>query len=175
MISPDGVRPYSGRAVSPDSVARRFGVGTMVTGSVRQDGDRLRVAVRLTDARTGVQMSSETFDEPVDSLLVLRDRLSGEVARQFRIRLGEQVTLQERRAGTTVAEAWNLLLRADRLRDQANGLSLAARDRYRQADSLLGMAAALDPPWPEPGETGSRRAARSAGRSGTGLRSRPRS
>jgi TolB-like protein/tetratricopeptide (TPR) repeat protein len=154
VISPDGVRPYHGRPVSPDSLARRLAVGTIVTGSVRQVGDRLRVAIRLTDARTGVQLSTESFEQPFDSLLALRDRLSEEVARQLRIRVGEQVQLGERRAGTTVAEAWDLLLRAERLRDQADNLSgpdtSEARRLYRQADSLLSAAEALDPRWAEP-------------------------
>ena len=154
VISPDGVRPYRGQFVSLDSLARRFGVGTMVTGSVEQVADRLRVAIRLIDAPTGTQLSSESFEAPLDSLLTLRDRLSEEVARQLRIRLGKELQLRERRAGTTVAEAWNLLLHAERLRAEADELSgsdsSTALGVYRQADSLLAAAAVLDPRWADP-------------------------
>jgi eukaryotic-like serine/threonine-protein kinase len=154
VISPDGVRSYSGRPVSPDSVARHLNVGTIVTGSVREIGKRLRVAIRLTDAHTGVQLSSESFDQPTDSLLALRDELSEKVAHQLRVRLGEEVELRERRAGTRVAEAWDLLLRAERLSQETRELSsrdtVVARRLYLDADSLLAAATALDPRWAEP-------------------------
>ena len=154
VISPDGVRPFRGRSVPPDSVARALHVGTLVTGSLSRDAEAVRVSVRLADPATGVQLSSQTFDEPPGNILAVRDRLAEEVARQLRVRLGREVQLHERRRGTTVPEAWDLVLRAEQLREQAHGLllqdSTAIRSLVGDADSLLRKAERLDPAWPEP-------------------------
>ena len=154
VISPDGVRPFRGRGVPPDSLARSLGVGTLVTGSLTRDADRLRMSVRLIDAATGVQLSSESFEQPLPNVLALRDRLTEEVARQLRMRLGQAVQLRERRLAATVPAAWELLLRAEELRHQAGDLllqdSVAIRTLLREADSLLRQAERLDHAWPEP-------------------------
>ena len=154
VISPDGVRPFRGRAVAPDSLSRLFGVGTLVTGSVSRAADRLRVTVRLTDAPSGVQLSSESVEQPLGSLLALRDRLTEEVARQLRVRLGEAIRLHERRRAASVPQAWELLLRAEALRQQTDRLllrdSATARALFLEADSMLRRAQRLDPGWAEP-------------------------
>jgi TolB-like protein len=154
VISPDGVRPFRGRGVPPDSLARSLGVGTLVTGSLSQDADRLRMSVRLIDAATGVQFSSESFEQPLPNVLALRDRLTEEVARQLRMRLGQAVQLHERRLAATVPAAWELVLRAEELRHQAGDLllqdSVVIRALLGEADSLLRRAGHLDRAWPEP-------------------------
>jgi eukaryotic-like serine/threonine-protein kinase len=154
VISPDGVRPLRGKSLAPDSLARAFKVGTLVTGSVSQAADRLRVSVRLADAPSGVQLSSVTFEQPFGNLLELRDHLTTEVAHQLRVRLGEEVELRERRQAATVPAAWELLLRAEGLRRQTDQLllqdSVTARGLFLEADSLLQVAERLDPGWAEP-------------------------
>ena len=154
VISPDGVRPYRGRDVPLDSIARALRIGTLVTGTVSNAGDQLRTSVRLTDAATSTQLFSETFEKPFGDVLDLRDQIAEEIARQLRVRLGEAVQLQERKAGTRNPAAWDLVHRAEHLRDHAAELSPseapASRGLLHEADSLLVMAQKLDPVWPEP-------------------------
>jgi serine/threonine-protein kinase len=153
VISPDGVKPYRGRGVPLDSLARVFEVGTLVTGTLSRSGDRLRASVRLTDAANAVQLYSGSFERPLGDLLDLRDQLAEEVARQLRIRLGEAVQLRERRSGTDNVLAWNLVRQAEQLREQAAGLkqdSATNRALLEEADSLLAKAQDQDPAWIEP-------------------------
>jgi len=154
VISPDGVRPYRGRDLPLDSLAKVFDVGTIVTGTLSRSGDRLRASVRLTDAANAVQLYGGTFERPFGDLLELRDQMADEVVRQLRIRLGEAVQLTERRAGTKNAVAWDLVQRADQLRARAMELpsteSATARGILSEADSLLIRAGTLDAGWPEP-------------------------
>jgi TolB-like protein len=154
VISPNGVRPYRGRDPPLDSLSRVLQVGTIVTGSLDRADDRLRASVRLLDAKSGVQLHSGTLEKPAGDVLVLRDEMADEVARQLRIRLGEVVELSERRAGTKNAAAWDLLLRAEQMRNQAQEFpgseSAAARSVLREADSMLVVAERLDTSWSEP-------------------------
>jgi serine/threonine-protein kinase len=154
VISPDGVRPYRYRDVPLDSLAHLFKVGTVVTGTLSGTPRRLRASVRLTDAANGVQLFSGTFEKPVGDVLALRDEMADEVTRQLRIRLGEAVQLQERRALTRNAVAWDLVLQAEQIRGELlefpTSDSATATKSYREADSLAALAEKLDRSWMEP-------------------------
>jgi TolB-like protein/tetratricopeptide (TPR) repeat protein len=155
VISPEGVRPFRGASALLDSIARALSVGTVVAGSVAEFGDRLRVSVRMVDPVTGVQLLSQTVERAVPDLFALQDQITAEVATGLRERLGPVVQLRERRAGTHSVAAWELVQRADRLRDDARALNLMGEWRsalrvFGTADSLLRRAEALDPSWTVP-------------------------
>jgi serine/threonine-protein kinase len=152
VISPDGVRPYRGRAVGLDSIARRLGIGTLVTGSMVESGGRLRVTVRLTDPVTGVQLLSQNIEHLRGDLLQLQDEIAHDVSQGLRQRLGRVIELRERRAGTTSSAAWELVQRAEALRADASesGDRWIAGRALVTADSLLAEAERHDPKWAEP-------------------------
>jgi serine/threonine protein kinase/tetratricopeptide (TPR) repeat protein len=152
VISQDGVRPYRGRAVSPDSIARARSVGTIVSGSVSRSGDLLRVVVRLVDGATGQLLHSRQVIRPHGELFALQDTITADIAAFLRPRIGEAVVLRERRAGTSSVAAWELVRRGDVLRDGVGeairrGDEAAASTMLRRADSLYARAEALDRAW----------------------------
>jgi hypothetical protein len=59
---------FKGAASDLAAVATRLNVGTLLTGSVRAAGGRLRIAVQLVDAANGFQLWSERFDRPQDDV-----------------------------------------------------------------------------------------------------------
>ncbi|MFL5576630.1 MAG: protein kinase domain-containing protein [Gemmatimonadaceae bacterium] len=155
VVSRNGVVPFRGADAAPDSVARVLGVGTIVKGSVEEVGDRLRVSVRLIDGNSGVDLKRKRIEQPEANVLAARDSVAQEVADFLRQRVGEEVRLRNRTAGTRDAVAWELLQRAERL--QRDGESAAHGDdttaalaRFAGADSLLAQAEARDPRWPDP-------------------------
>ena len=155
VISPNGVRPFLGRHAPPDSIGRALGVGTLVSGSVERSREVLRVAVRLIDARTGVQIQSRTLEYPAGDLFNLQDQLAQEVSRFLRERLGREVLLRERRRGTRSVAAWELTRDGDRSRENARALGdqgdlPAARRALDGADSLFTRAGELDQAWADP-------------------------
>ncbi|HEY6852748.1 MAG TPA: hypothetical protein VI139_00770, partial [Gemmatimonadales bacterium] len=152
VISPEGVRPYRDANVSPDSIARALGVGTLVAGSVARSGDQLRVSVRLIDGSDGRQLNSETVERAWGDLFALRDQLSADVAQFLRERLGQEVRLRQRRTGTSSVVAWSTLRDGDETENQArvvsqSGDTLRGRELRDRADSLYARAEALDPRW----------------------------
>jgi serine/threonine-protein kinase len=155
VISPNGVRPLLGRHPPPDSIGRALGVGTLVGGSVDRSGGTLRLAVRLIDARSGVQLQSRTLESPAGDLFALQDELAKEVSHFLRERLGQEVLLRERRKGTRSVAAWELSQDGERSRQAARTLGAqgdlaAARRALDVADSLFARAAERDRVWPEP-------------------------
>ncbi|HEY7194000.1 MAG TPA: serine/threonine-protein kinase [Gemmatimonadales bacterium] len=157
VISANGVRPFRNAAgsVPPDSLRRALGVGTVVQGTVTEEGNRLRLDVALVDAATGTETKSTRLERPRTELFALQDTLSRAVAEFLRIAIGEEVQLRETRAGTGNVVAWELVQRAGEERKTydsviATGDIAAASGLLARADSLLAQASALDPRWTTP-------------------------
>jgi len=155
VISRNGVRPFRGGAVTLDSIVRALEVGTLVEGSVARSGDVVRVTVDLVDAATEEHLESRTLEQPWEELFALQDALSAEVSRFLRQRLGREIRVRERLAETESVEAWELVQRAEGLRQESaslanSGDSAAAERALVVADSMLLEAQRLDRDWSEP-------------------------
>lgn len=155
VVSRNGVKPYEGVNVPVDSIARALKAGTLVQGSVAESGDLLRVTVQLIDGPTGTLVESETLERSRGELFALQDQLSAQVAEFLRHRMGEEVRLREMRAGSSNVEAWELVQRAEQIREEAGPLREAGEldltgAQFDRADSLLALAESLDPEWIEP-------------------------
>jgi serine/threonine-protein kinase len=155
VISRHGVTAYRNSSASPDSISRALGVGTLVSGTVTQSGDRLRVNVALVNALTGTEFGNKTIERPRTELFALQDDLAKEVSIFLRERLGEEISLRESRAGTRNVAAWETLQRGLQESQDADALGAAedsagAATKVARADSLFAQAEALDPQWLRP-------------------------
>jgi serine/threonine-protein kinase len=155
VISSNGVRPFRNASVRPDSLRRSLGVGTIVQGTVTEAGNRLRVDVALIDAATGSETKSTRLERPRTELFALQDTLSRAVAEFLRLAIGEEVQLQESRAGTSDVGAWELVQQAAEERKRSDGLIAggdltAANAALAHGDSLLAQASAQDAKWTTP-------------------------
>ena len=158
VVSANGVAPFRGKEdqASRDSIARALAAGTLVQGSVEPVGDRVRATVRLVDGTSGADVGERvSFTLPRQELLHVRDSVIQEAGRLLRVRLGNEVTLRELQAGTTNADAWALVQRANDVRRGgeaalAGGDAAVAVRASHQADSLLALASSIDPRWGEP-------------------------
>ena len=153
--SRNAIGPYRDPAIPRDSVARALGVGTLVQGSVEEAGGRYRVTVRLIEGSSGADFRRRTFEQPVGSVLAIRDSLAPRVADFLRARLGEEIRLRETGAATRSVTAWSLAQRAENTRKQGDALyesdsMAAARRVLGAADSLAAEAQRADPQWAEP-------------------------
>ena len=155
VVSKHGVAPFKGKQADVDSVAQALRAGTVLRGTVENDGDRVRLTVRLVDGNSGAEFRSESFTEDRSNLLVARDSLASRVALFLRERLGEEVRLRETRSGTRNADAWSLVQRAERARKDAEAFMAsdsaeAAARTLAMADSLLAWAEEQDSRWATP-------------------------
>ena len=151
VVSPSGVRPYSDKAISLDSIVRSLHVGTIVEGSVERPGTRLRVRVRLIDAATGQQIETAQIERPWGDLFALQAELVDSVSRFLRVRLGRELRLREQQATTHSVPAWELVRQAETLVQDAEALDPVRAGRLLdQADDLLARSERLDSRWREP-------------------------
>ncbi|HEX7240002.1 MAG TPA: BTAD domain-containing putative transcriptional regulator, partial [Longimicrobiaceae bacterium] len=158
VVSPNGVRPFRGRAVSPDSLRRALDVGTLLDASLRRSGDSLRLTVHLVDANSGEELDGTVLVRPLGERFALGSDLAADVAEFLRARLGKEIRLREWTAGTRSDRARELLSRAEEMCEdgleiagQPDAVALQTTGRMLDiADSLLAQAGEIDPRWVEP-------------------------
>ncbi len=102
---------FKGKNVSVGDIGRALGVETIVEGSVRKAGDRLRVTVQLVNADKGYQIWSERYDREMGDVFEMQDEITEAVIRELRPKLlgGQSVEVPKRHAANT--EAYHLYLR----------------------------------------------------------------
>ncbi len=66
------------------AVGLHLGVGTLLEGSVRKAGDRLRVTVQLIEVATGFHRWSRRFDRELDDVFAIQDEIAESVATSLR-------------------------------------------------------------------------------------------
>lgn len=154
VVSRYGVGRYRDASMEIDSVAAALGAGTIVDGTVERAGERVRVRVRLVDARDRSDIGAWTEERSMGDLFRLQEEVAEEIARSLRTRLGERLRLERGRQEAKSVEAWELVQRAERLRDQAVEVTNTDRDvaisLLKDADDLLARAESLDTTWMEP-------------------------
>ncbi len=114
-------------------ISKALGVTHVLEGSVRKEGDRIRVTVRLVDASNGSRVWSESYDQPVGDVLALETNVARSVAAELRANLQN---LADVPAKGVNAEAYELYLR---------GQHELRRREFGAAVRYLEQAIAIDP------------------------------
>ena len=76
---------FKGEAVDVRRVGEVLGVDTVLEGSVRAAGERLRISVRLVGTRDGYQLWSEQFDRPMSDVFAVQEEISRRVVDALRV------------------------------------------------------------------------------------------
>jgi TolB-like protein len=71
---------YRGTTKTPQTIARELGVRYLLEGSVRRAGGRVRIAAKLIDALAGEQIWAERFDDRLDDIFDIQDKVATAVA-----------------------------------------------------------------------------------------------
>jgi adenylate cyclase len=108
-------------------------------GSVRKDGNRIRVSVQLIEVNTGNHVWAERYDRELDDIFSVQDDITHHISIEMRIRLSEGEKMRVLAGRTKSVEAWERLLKADELTN-----TLIHEDNLK-ARRLLEEAVQLDP------------------------------
>lgn len=125
---------FKGRNEDLREVGRKLGVAHVVEGSVRHEGDRLRVTAQLIKVSDGFHLWSETYDRNMSDAFVIQTEIAEAVAEALKAELETDDRRQARRRDP---EAYRLELTS---RAQLRNLGLeqltAARDGFQQLIEL---------------------------------------
>jgi TolB-like protein len=89
-----------------------LGVDTVLEGSVQRAGDQVRIIAQLIRTSDGVHIWSESFDDSIDNIFALQDRIAEDIVDQFEVSLSAAERQRLLRNGTESPEAYDLLIRA---------------------------------------------------------------
>jgi TolB-like protein/Flp pilus assembly protein TadD len=141
VIGRTSVMRYRGTAKTAREIGEELAVATILEGSVRRMGDRVRVTAKLVHATTDEQMWAESFDRELTPTDIFR--IQSEIARQIAAALEMRFSPEQRArlalAPTSSLRAYDLSLRG---RQHADRLT---RDDLDRAIALYREALALDP------------------------------
>jgi serine/threonine protein kinase/tetratricopeptide (TPR) repeat protein len=94
------------------SIAASLGVANVVEGTVRKDSNRVRITIRLVDARTDKTLWSESYDRNLTDIFAIQSEIAQEVASKLNVRLSRKQRKGIEEKITNDLEAYDLYLRA---------------------------------------------------------------
>jgi TolB-like protein/Flp pilus assembly protein TadD len=98
-----------GRTVQ--EIAQELGVATVLEGSVRKAGDRLRITAQLTEAPSGFHLWSETYERELEDIFAIQDEIARAIAHTLRVTLLGEPDEPLIRVATKNPEAYDLYLK----------------------------------------------------------------
>jgi TolB-like protein len=122
---------FKGKNQDVRSIARELAVTHLLEGSVRKDGQQLRITAQLIRAADGVSLWSQTFNHPLVDIFKVQDQIAAQVSGALRVAL-----LSGYGAGSHEPDirAYNLVLQGDYLKARKTLGDLAkAAQLYQQA------------------------------------------
>ena len=140
VISRTSVMPYRGKASNLREIGKTLGVGSILEGSVRRIGNRVRVNVQLINAENDEHIWAEDYDRELTDVFAIQTDLAQKIARELQAKLSPAEKAQMERKPTENGEAYLAFV-------QANNLSGAVEDfdKLKQSEQLYERAIELDP------------------------------
>ncbi|MGH7649620.1 MAG: hypothetical protein ACREND_16000, partial [Gemmatimonadaceae bacterium] len=125
------------RRLTVQEIGKELNVGAVLEGTVRRDGNRLRVTARLTNTADGLTMWSDTYERDMKDVFRVQDDITQAIVGALRVALGGPPGGGRR--GTSDLEAYDLYLRGRYYWSQRGAASL------RTAAGYFSQAIARDP------------------------------
>ena len=130
---------FKDRKEEPKAIGEKLGVSTLLDGTVRKQGDRVRIVAELVNTADGIQLWTRTFDRELKDIFAVQEEIARAVAESLKVTLlGAQDRPGQRGAPSSV-EAHNAYLQGH-FHFQRRNL-----EDYRKAVSYFDQAIRLDP------------------------------
>ena len=140
VISRTSVMPYRGKLKNVREIASALGVSTVLEGSVRKAGQRIRVNVQLIDATTDEHLWAEDYDRDLTDVFAIQTDLAQKIAQELQAKLSPNEKAELTRAPTTNSDAYVMLLKARELTSRQQDA-----ESLKQAAVLYDRVLKLDP------------------------------
>ena len=140
VIANASARTFKARTIDSRQIGRELAVRYVLEGSVRRIGAVARVNAQLISTETGAHVWSDRFDEPIADLAGGQDAILARIRGELGISLVEIEVARARRAPRTTPDAYDLILRA-----RAVGNEAPNEQTWAEGLSLYEQALRLDP------------------------------
>ena len=138
---------YKGKSVHLKQIGEELGVGYVVEGSVRKDGDHVRITAQLNDVVTGGHLWAERYDRDLADVFAVQDEITQAVVAAIEPQLYAAEDFRARRKAPDNMDAWDLVMRALshywRVTRQDNLVAQALLEKAITVDPGYGQALSL--------------------------------
>ena len=125
---------FKGRHEDIGEIGRKLKVGTILEGSVRKAGNRLRVTAQLIKVADGYHLWSERYDRQLEDVFAVQDEIAEAITRELRVRLTEGEKPVRKKAPTSDVRAYEYYLRGrQRVHEMSKSSLEAARRLFDRA------------------------------------------
>src|SRR6266446_4295582 len=137
VVSRTSAFAYKNKNLSVRQIGEELAVATVLEGSVRREGNAMRLSAQLINAADGYHLWSKTYDRELKSIFAVEDELARAIAEALRPKLLKQASLAP--APTGNLEAHDLYLKG------RHSWSKRTEGDLKEAMGLFERAIALDP------------------------------
>jgi TolB-like protein/Flp pilus assembly protein TadD len=128
---------FKGHKEDIGAIGQKLKVHTVLEGSVRKAGNRLRISTQLVDVATSFQLWSERYDREMEDVFAIQDEIATSIVNALKVVLTEKEEVAIRKIPTQSVRAYEYYLRGRQLFHQRRPETLeAAEDLYRRAIAL---------------------------------------
>ncbi|MEO6065854.1 MAG: hypothetical protein ABIP49_08775 [Lysobacterales bacterium] len=130
---------FKGRNENLTAIGETLGVAHVLEGSVRKQGEKVRITAQLIRTRDGFHLWSEIYDGDLSDVFALQENIARAITGKLQVILRGDQKSQLVQAGTSNPEAYALYLQSSAVFNRREGA------RYEEVIELLKQAIALDP------------------------------
>jgi TolB-like protein/tetratricopeptide (TPR) repeat protein len=130
---------FKDRSLSVPEIAKRLQADFIVDGSVRRDGERLRIAVQLVEAASGVSIWADRYDREMSDLFAVQDAVTHMIVASLGVKIQNAALTRSLEKSPSNLDAYDCLLRARRYTATLN------EEMHAEARDLLEKAISIDP------------------------------
>ncbi|UCF19222.1 MAG: tetratricopeptide repeat protein [Gemmatimonadota bacterium] len=128
---------FKGRNLDVRDIGDTLGVSTVLEGSVRMSGERVRIRAQLTDVESGFNIWSDTYDLEMTDIFAVQDEIARAIVGALEVRLAGELDRGLVPEATSEIDAYTHYLRGRYLWNQRSLTGLyAAIDQFKQAIAL---------------------------------------
>ena len=140
VISRTSVMPYRGKEKNLREIGKALGVSAILEGSVRKNGNRVRVNVQLINALNDEHIWSDVYDRDLTDVFAIQTDLAKKIAQELHAKLSPIEKEQMTRKPTENGEAYLAFLQAHNFQREVEDFG-----KLKQAEQLYNRALQLDP------------------------------
>jgi serine/threonine-protein kinase len=111
VVARTSVFVFKGKSEDIREIGKKLNVETLLEGSIRKSGNRLRVSAQLINVEDGYHIWSGRFDREMEDVFAIQDEISLAIARELKVRLlkGDKAKILKHHTGNL--EAYNMYLK----------------------------------------------------------------
>ncbi|OGT56193.1 MAG: hypothetical protein A3E01_04845 [Gammaproteobacteria bacterium RIFCSPHIGHO2_12_FULL_63_22] len=102
---------FKGKTMEVPAIAEQLKVRMVLEGSVRKQGDKVRITAQLIDAQTGFHVWSQTYDRKLEDIFVIQDEIARAIGEQLKVKIAAVAEPGQRDGSTRNVAAYDLYLR----------------------------------------------------------------